>query len=71
MFQPGIRLYAFFDGRDMSTFVTPKEQQYSNVTSPVEGSALVTNGGKVEFDFRIPEYDFKDKKHNLDLNLVN
>ena len=28
----------------MSTFVTPKEQQYSNVTSPVEGSALITNG---------------------------
>ena len=62
-FRPGIRLYAFFDGRDMSTFVTPKEQQYSNVTSPVEGSALVTNGaGKVEFDFRIPEYRFQGQE---------
>ena len=62
-FRPGIRLYAFFDGRDMSTFVTPKEQQYSNVTSPVEGSALITNGGgKVEFDFRIPEYRFSGQE---------
>ena len=62
-FRPGIRLYAFFDGRDMSTFVTPKEQQYSNVTTPVEGSALVTNGaGKVEFDFRIPEYRFQGQE---------
>ena len=62
-FRPGIRLYAFFDGRDMSTFVTPKEQQYSNVTSPVEGSALITNGaGKVEFDFRIPEYRFQGQE---------
>ena len=62
-FRPGIRLYAFFDGRDMSTFVTPKEQQYSNVTSPVEGSPLITNGaGKVEFDFRIPEYRFQGQE---------
>ena len=49
----------------MSTFVTPKEQQYSNVTSPVEGSALITNGaGKVEFDFRIPEYRFSGQESN-------
>ena len=54
-FRPGIRLYPFFDGRDMSAFVTPTEQQYSNVSSPVQGSALVTNGaGKVVFNFRNP-----------------
>ena len=71
-FRPGIRLYAFFDGRDMSTFVTPKEQQYSNVTSPVEGSALITNGaGKVEFDLEYQSIDFKVKKHNQDLKVVN
>ena len=47
----------------MSAFVTPKEQQYSNIASPVEGSALVTNGaGKVEFDFRIPEYRFQGQE---------
>ena len=47
----------------MSAFVTPKEQQYSNVTSPVEGSPLITNGaGKVEFDFRIPEYRFSGQE---------
>ena len=38
-------------------------KQYSNVTSPVEGSALITNGaGKVEFDFRIPEYRFQGQE---------
>ena len=69
-FRPGIRLYAFFDGRDMSAFVTPKEQQYSNVTSPVEGSALITNGaGKVEFDFRIPEYRFSGQESQPRFNL--
>ena len=64
-FRPGIRLYAFFNGRDMSAFVTPKEQQYSNIASPVQGSALVTNGaGKVEFDFEIPEYRFSGQESN-------
>ena len=49
----------------MSTFITPKEQQYSNVTTPVEGSALITDGaGKVEFDFRIPEYRFSGQESN-------
>ena len=62
-FRPGIRLYAFFDGRDMSAFISPKEQQYSNLASPVEGSPLITNGaGKVEFDFRIPEYRFSGQE---------
>ena len=33
--------------------------QYSDVSSPTEGSNLVTNGsGKVECTFRIPEYRF-------------
>ena len=62
-FRPGIKLFAFFDGKDMSAFCTPKEQQYSDVTSPVEGSALVTNGaGRIEFDFRIPEYRFQGQE---------
>ena len=62
-FRPGIRLYAYFDGRDMSTYVTPSSQDYSNITSPVEGSALITNGaGKVEFSFRIPEYRFQGQE---------
>ena len=56
-------MYAYFDGRDMSTYVTPSSQDYSNITSPVEGSALITNGaGKVEFSFRIPEYRFQGQE---------
>ena len=62
-FRPGIRLYAFFDGRDMSQYVTPSAEEYSDVTSPVEGSKLITDGaGKVEFSFRIPEYRFQGQE---------
>ena len=58
-FRPGIRLFAFFDGRAMSNFITPTSSEFSNVDSPVEGSALVTNGaGAVSCTFRIPEYRF-------------
>ena len=58
-FKPGIKLYPFFDGKDVSTLVTPTETQYSNIDNPVEGSDLVTNGaGKIEFNFRIPEHTF-------------
>ncbi len=62
-FRPGIRLYTYFDGRDMSTYVTPSAEQYSNTSSPVEGSPLISNGaGKVEFTFRIPEYRFSGQE---------
>ena len=58
-FRPGARLYGFFDGTAISQFITPSSSNFSNVASPVEGSALVTNGaGKVEFTFRIPEFRF-------------
>ena len=43
-FRPGIRLYAFFDGRNMSNFVTPSSSEFSNDATPVEGSPLITNG---------------------------
>ena len=29
-FRPGIRLYAFFDGRNMSNFITPASSEFSN-----------------------------------------
>ena len=64
-FRPSIRLYPFFDGKDVDTIVTPTETQYSNVDSPVEGSALVTNGGKIEFNFRIPEHRFAGQENAL------
>ena len=62
-FRPGVRLYGFFDGTAISQFITPSSSNFSNVSSPVEGSALVTNGaGKVEFTFRIPEYRFRGQE---------
>ena len=65
-FKPGIKLYPFFDGKDVSTLVTPTETQYSNIDNPVEGSDLVTNGaGKIEFNFRIPEHRFAGQENEL------
>ena len=59
-FRPNTRLYAFFDGTDVSSFITPASQDYTNLTTNiVEGNALITDiQGKVEFSFRIPEYRF-------------
>ena len=58
-FRPGIRLYAFFDGRNMSNFVTPSSTEFTTDATPAEGSPLITNGaGTVEFTFRIPETRF-------------
>ena len=58
-FRPNTRLYAFFDGTDVSSFITPSSTSYTTDTSATEGGALVTDiQGKVEFSFRIPEYRF-------------
>ena len=59
-FRPNTRLYAFFDGTDVSSFITPASESYTNLTTNiVEGNALISDiQGKVEFSFRIPEYRF-------------
>ena len=59
-FRPNTRLYAFFDGTDVSSFITPASASYTNLTTNiVEGNALISDiQGKVEFSFRIPEYRF-------------
>ena len=58
-FRPNTRLYAFFDGTDVSSFITPSSTSYTTDASTTEGGALVTDiQGKVEFSFRIPEYRF-------------
>ena len=58
-FRPNTRLYAFFDGTDVSSFITPSSTSYTTDTSATEGGALVSDiQGKVEFTFRIPEYRF-------------
>jgi hypothetical protein len=58
-FRPNTRLYAFFDGTAVSSFITPSSTSYTSDTSATEGGALVSDiQGKVEFSFRIPEYRF-------------
>ena len=62
-FRPGTKIHAFFDGRNVSSFITPASSTFSNVSSPVEGSDLITSGsGKVECTFRIPEYRFAGQR---------
>ncbi len=65
-FRPGTRLYGYFDRKNVSSLITPSSSEFSNIASPVEGSALVTNGaGKTEFTFRIPEYRFAGQESAL------
>ena len=57
-FRPKARLYAFFDKTSVSSFVTPKETQYSSsgIASPTLGDPLITNAiGKIEGTFTIPD----------------
>jgi len=57
-FRPKCKLFAFFDKTAVSSYVTPKSEEYSvagNAT-PVEGDVLVSNAiGKVEGTFTIPD----------------
>ena len=73
-------MYAFFDGVDVSSFITPASSSYTNLTTNiVEGNALISDvQGKVEFSFRIPEYRFagqqsipKFKTGELDFRLTS
>jgi hypothetical protein len=58
-FLPNTRLYVFFDGVDVNSYVTPLSSAYTTDTTIVASSPLVTTGaGKVEGSFAIPEYRF-------------
>ena len=57
-FRPKCKLFAFFDKTAVSSYVTPKSEEYSVAgnTTPVEGDVLVSNAiGKVEGTFTIPD----------------
>ena len=59
-FLPNTRLYVFFDGVAVNTYVTPNSSSYTTDTTIVAGSPLITNpAGKVEGSFAIPEYRFQ------------
>ena len=63
-FLPNTRLYPFFDGRDVSAFVTPVSSTYTTDTTIVAGSPLITNSaGKIEGTFNIPDYKFRGQSN--------
>ena len=54
--KPNTKLYSFFDGINVESYVTPANSSFSN--TGVEGSSLVsTTDGKVHGHFRIPADD--------------
>ena len=56
-FKPSTRLFAYFDGEDVSSFVTPMNSGFTANTDS-EGSALITDSsGNVYAEFRIPNDD--------------
>ena len=55
-FKPGSRLYAFFDGINVTAFVTPTDSNYRPIGA--EGSGIVTNSkGDAYGLFRVPNQD--------------
>lgn len=54
--KPSSRLYAFFDGIDVRSYITPTDSSYANTAN--EGGALTSNSdGEVYGIFRIPNND--------------
>ena len=66
-FKPKTRVYVFFDGQDVNSFVTPLSTTYTTIgaTSVSAGSALVTSAaGKLEGTFAIPDTRFPGQESN-------
>ena len=64
-FLPNTRLYVFFDGQDVNSFVTPSSSSYTTDSTIVAGSPLISSAaGKVEGSFSIPEYRFPGTTQN-------
>ena len=62
-FLPNTRLYVFFDGQDVNSFVTPSSSSYTSDSTIVAGSPLISSAaGKVEGSFWIPEYRFRGQE---------
>ena len=57
-FFPNTKVYVFFDGTDMSNYITPETTEFTeDGATPVEGGQLVTSAnGSVNGVMRIPEY---------------
>ncbi len=64
-FKPKTRLYPFFDGVDVSKFITPKNTNFTTDTTPVAGSPLFTDAvGNIDGTFNIPESRFAGQGSN-------
>ena len=64
-FKPKTRVYAFFDGVDVSKFITPKNTNFTTAVTPIAGSPLFTDAvGSVEGTFGIPESRFAGQGSN-------
>ena len=64
-FLPNTRVYVFFDGQDVQSFVTPLSSTYTSDTTIVGGSPLITTAeGTIEGTFEIPEYRFPGTRNN-------
>ena len=62
-FLPNTRLYPFFEGKDVSAYVTPASSTYTTDTTIVAGSPLIAQtSGKVEGTFNIPDYKFRGQR---------
>lgn len=74
-FKPNTRLYAFFDGTDVTGYITPTNSSFANTA--IEGGNLVSDAsGDVYCEFRIPADDslrFRvgDRKFRLTDNSTN
>ena len=66
-FAPRTRVYIFFDGQDVNSFVTPASTTFTTTgaSSVSAGSALVTSAsGKLEGTFAIPDTRFPGQESN-------
>lgn len=74
-FKPNTRLYSFFDGTDVSAFVTPTTSAFANTA--VEGGSLFSDSdGDVYAEFRIPasgnlRFKVGDRLFRLTDNVTN
>ena len=62
--KPNTRIYVFFDGQDVNSFVTPASTTYTS-SIVAAGSPLVsTASGKLEGTFAIPDHRFAGQESN-------
>ena len=65
LFKPKTRIYPFFDGVDVSAFITPASTNFTTDGTPTKASPLITDAvGAIEGTFEIPESRFAGQGGN-------